>query len=106
MAAAAAAAAMAALQRVAQSSISTTASSYGSCKGAGASSSSVAVASDMAVPDQFPAGLRVLVVDDDNTCLKIVEQMLRRCLYRGNSCSFFFFVVVCFLIWAVIVYSF
>lgn len=31
------------------------------------------------VPDQFPAGLRVLVVDDDPTCLMILETMLRRC---------------------------
>lgn len=86
---------MAALQRVAQSSISTTASSYGSCKGAGvtttttntstktATSSSAAVASEMVVSDKFPVGLRVLVVDDDTTCLTILEKMLRRCLYHG-----------------------
>ncbi|RVW34525.1 Two-component response regulator ORR21 [Vitis vinifera] len=37
---------------------------------------------DVVVSDQFPAGLRVLVVDDDVTCLKILEQMLRRCLYH------------------------
>lgn len=30
-----------------------------------------------------PAGLRVLVVDDDPTCLKILEMMLRKCLYEG-----------------------
>ncbi len=64
---------MAALQRVA-SSVSATASNYGSCKGA---------AADAVVSDQFPAGLRVLVVDDDITCLRILEQMLRRCLYLG-----------------------
>ncbi|XP_044488438.1 two-component response regulator ORR21-like isoform X2 [Mangifera indica] len=64
---------MAALQRLGQSS----AGGYGaSCNGA-----------DMAVPDQFPAGLRVLVVDDDHACLKIVEQMLRRCLYQVTTCS-------------------
>ena len=40
---------------------------------------------DVVVSDQFPAGLRVLVVDDDVTCLKILEQMLRRCLYHGES---------------------
>ena len=76
---------MAALHRVAQSSISTTASSYGSCKGAGATPSSAAVTTEMVVPDQFPVGLRVLVVDDDTTCLRILEQMLRRCLYHGMS---------------------
>ena len=26
----------------------------------------------------FPAGLKVLLVDDDPTCLKVVESMLRR----------------------------
>ncbi|KAJ8540381.1 hypothetical protein K7X08_030300 [Anisodus acutangulus] len=31
---------------------------------------------------QFPAGLRVLVVDDDPTCLMILEQMLRKCHYE------------------------
>ncbi|KAL6003387.1 hypothetical protein ACLOJK_023610 [Asimina triloba] len=37
-----------------------------------------------AAADQFPAGLRVLVVDDDRACLKIMVQMLRKCLYRGQ----------------------
>lgn len=60
---------MAALQRIVQSSGG---SGYGSSR-----------AADVAVPDQFPAGLRVLVVDDDITCLRILEQMLRRCLYNG-----------------------
>ncbi len=32
----------------------------------------------------FPAGLRLLVVDDDPLCLKVVEQMLRRCNYIGE----------------------
>lgn len=79
---------MAALQSGVQSCLSTTASSFGSCKGGGASSSSAA--NVMAVPDQFPAGLRVLVVDDDTTCLAILEQMLRRCLYQGLSFYLFF----------------
>ncbi|GAB4828710.1 hypothetical protein Ancab_018375 [Ancistrocladus abbreviatus] len=43
--------------------------------------------SSMVLSDQFPAGLRVLVVDDDTTCLKILEQMLRRCLYAVTLCS-------------------
>lgn len=37
------------------------------------------------VSDQFPAGLRVLVVDDDSTCLMILEKMLRHCKYEGTS---------------------
>lgn len=48
-----------------------------------ASSSSVRKAGE-AVPDQFPAGLRVLVVDDDPTCLMILEKMLRICRYDGK----------------------
>lgn len=47
-----------------------------------ASSSAAWRAGDV-VPDQFPAGLRVLVVDDDPTCLMILEKMLRTCLYEG-----------------------
>ena len=31
----------------------------------------------------FPAGLRVLVVDDDLLCLKVVEKMLKTCGYTG-----------------------
>ncbi|EOA18947.1 hypothetical protein CARUB_v10007581mg [Capsella rubella] len=37
--------------------------------------------------DPFPAGLRVLVVDDDPTCLMILERMLRTCLYRVTKCN-------------------
>ncbi|XP_054810213.1 two-component response regulator ORR21-like [Prosopis cineraria] len=72
---------MAALQRVTQSSMTTSASSYGTCKGGGAA------ASEKAVPDKFPAGLRVLVVDDDITTLKIIEQMSLKCHYRVTTCS-------------------
>ncbi|XP_057478311.1 two-component response regulator ORR21-like [Actinidia eriantha] len=42
---------------------------------------------ELVVSDQFPAGLRVLVVDDDVTCLRILEQMLRRCTYHVTTCS-------------------
>lgn len=35
---------------------------------------------------QFPAGLKVLVVDDDPLCLKIVEHQLRRCNYEVTTC--------------------
>lgn len=37
--------------------------------------------------DQFPAGLRVLVVDDDPTCLRIMEKMLKYCLYEVTKCN-------------------
>ena len=46
---------------------------------------SVVMKSGDAVSDQFPAGLRVLVVDDDPTCLMILEKMLRTCLYEGTT---------------------
>ncbi|EYU30138.1 hypothetical protein ABFS82_05G047400 [Erythranthe guttata] len=39
------------------------------------------------VPEQFPVGLRVLVVDDDVICLRVLEQMLRKCMYQVTSCS-------------------
>ncbi|XP_075522471.1 two-component response regulator ORR21-like [Primulina tabacum] len=41
----------------------------------------------LVVPEQFPAGLRVLVVDDDVVCLRVLEQMLRKCMYSVTSCS-------------------
>ena len=34
---------------------------------------------------RFPVGLRVLVVDDDPLCLRIVEKMLKRCQYEGAA---------------------
>ncbi|GLJ05219.1 hypothetical protein SUGI_0013970 [Cryptomeria japonica] len=43
--------------------------------------------SESGITNQFPAGLRVLVVDDDPTCLKIIDKMLRRCLYEVTTCS-------------------
>lgn len=45
------------------------------------------------VSDQFPAGLRVLVVDDDPTCLRILEKMLQNCCYAGLFNSNFFFLL-------------
>ncbi|KAL8226997.1 hypothetical protein R6Q57_016829 [Mikania cordata] len=39
------------------------------------------------VPDKFPAGLRVLVVDDDPTCLMIIEKMMKKCNYEAIICN-------------------
>jgi len=35
--------------------------------------------------DQFPVGMRVLAVDDDPTCLKVLENLLRRCQYHVTT---------------------
>jgi hypothetical protein len=37
---------------------------------------------EMAV-DTFPAGLRVLAIDDDRVCLKVLERQLKYCNYNG-----------------------
>ncbi|XP_073360677.1 two-component response regulator ORR22-like [Aegilops tauschii subsp. strangulata] len=37
---------------------------------------------DRAAEDKFPEGLRVLVVDDDRVCLKVLEALLRHCKYQ------------------------
>ncbi|KAF3328210.1 response regulator [Carex littledalei] len=37
--------------------------------------------------EAFPMGLRVLVVDDDPTWLKILEKMLRKCSYEVTTCG-------------------
>lgn len=34
--------------------------------------------------DEFLSGLKVMVVDDDPLCLKVVEQMLKKCSYTGQ----------------------
>ncbi|XP_021994877.1 two-component response regulator ARR2 isoform X1 [Helianthus annuus] len=57
-------------------------SSGGSWKSAGGGGGG-----DGGVSDQFPAGLRVLVVDDDPTCLMILEKMLRHCNYEVTKCN-------------------
>lgn len=36
--------------------------------------------------DDFLNGLKVMVVDDDPLCLKVVEHMLRRCSYTVTTC--------------------
>ncbi|WCJ29860.1 Two-component response regulator ORR24 [Euphorbia peplus] len=35
--------------------------------------------------DKFPVGMRVLAVDDDPTCLKILETLLRKCHYHVTT---------------------
>lgn len=40
--------------------------------------------------DHFPVGLRVLAVDDDRACLKLLEALLRRCQYHGYFYLCFF----------------
>ncbi|KAI9378000.1 hypothetical protein POPTR_018G021300v4 [Populus trichocarpa] len=37
--------------------------------------------------DQFPIGMRVLAVDDDPTCLLLLETLLRRCQYNVTTTS-------------------
>ncbi|XP_038984889.1 two-component response regulator ORR21 isoform X2 [Phoenix dactylifera] len=37
------------------------------------------------MPKDFPMGMRVIVVDDDTTCLKVLERMLLECGY--NACT-------------------
>lgn len=48
----------------------------------------VAMAEEWAEWDRFPVGLKVLVVDDDDTCLTILKQKLLRCCYDGEFVSF------------------
>ncbi|KAF8730111.1 hypothetical protein HU200_017080 [Digitaria exilis] len=38
-----------------------------------------------AVGNQFPVGMRVLAVDDDPVCLKVLETLLRRCKYHVTT---------------------
>ncbi|PWA50408.1 cheY-like superfamily [Artemisia annua] len=43
--------------------------------------------SSSVVPEKFPAGLRVLVVDDDPIWLMILEKMLKKCNYEATVCN-------------------
>ncbi|CAH8260765.1 unnamed protein product [Arabidopsis lyrata] len=54
---------------------------------AGGSSSGRNQGGGETVVEMFPSGLRVLVVDDDPTCLMILERMLRTCLYEVTKCN-------------------
>ncbi|KAF7104524.1 hypothetical protein CFC21_105415 [Triticum aestivum] len=38
-----------------------------------------------AAEDKFPEGLRVLAVDDDCVCLKVLENLLRGCKYHPTT---------------------
>ncbi|OAY56080.1 two-component response regulator ARR2 [Manihot esculenta] len=51
------------------------------------SSSSGAWKAEDLVDDKFPVGLRVLAVDDNQTCLLTLEKMLMSCLYEVTKCS-------------------
>ena len=48
----------------------------------------VKVMNDEEANDDFPIGMRVLVVDDDPICLLLLENLLRRCQYNGMFYSF------------------
>ncbi|CAH2077306.1 unnamed protein product [Thlaspi arvense] len=43
------------------------------------------VKQDFGAVDQFPVGMRVLAVDDDQTCLRILETLLHRCQYHVTT---------------------
>jgi len=40
--------------------------------------------------DEFQLGMHILAVDDDRTCLKILERLLEKCQYHGMPFFFFF----------------
>lgn len=37
--------------------------------------------------EKFPVGMRVLAVDDDRACLKVLEQLLKKCQYEVTICN-------------------
>ncbi|KAH7855276.1 hypothetical protein Vadar_023141 [Vaccinium darrowii] len=39
--------------------------------------------SNVSKNDRFPVGMRVLAVDDDQVCLKLLDDLLRKCQYHG-----------------------
>lgn len=47
------------------------------------------------VKDPFPVGMRVLAVDDDPTCLRLLDVLLRRCQYQGLVLLGFAFRLPC-----------
>lgn len=57
------------------------------------------VGEEVAAGDRFPVGMRILAVDDDQTCLKVLESLLRKCQYHGSLplfLSFFSFQFIQF----------
>ena len=52
--------------------------------------------------EKFPIGMRVLAVDDDPTCLLLLETLLRRCQYNGLSLSRFIDLFMCFWTWVLV----
>ncbi|XP_022921832.1 two-component response regulator ORR22-like [Cucurbita moschata] len=46
---------------------------------------SVDSAGDGGAADHFPVGMRVLAVDDDPICLKVLEHLLRKCQYHVTT---------------------
>lgn len=68
--------------------MATTAHSFTPISSSSISGNSRALAkADSTSCDSFPAGLRVLVVDDDPICLLILDKMLRRCQYKVTTCG-------------------
>lgn len=52
--------------------------------------------------DRFPVGMRVLAVDDDPICLKLLDTLLRKCQYRGLfpfCCNCFVFLNLSVILW-------
>lgn len=51
--------------------------------------------------DRFPVGMRVLAVDDDQTCLKVLEKMLMQCRYHGSLILLMMLVILnyCMFSW-------
>ncbi|KAH1081226.1 hypothetical protein J1N35_020987 [Gossypium stocksii] len=41
----------------------------------------------MTLAGEFPAGLKILIVDDDRTCLLVLERMLRKFSYQVTKCQ-------------------
>lgn len=57
------------------------------------------------IPKDFPEGLRVLVVDDDTICLRILERMLLECRYNGKFYGWKNSIFHCLLVVFDLVYS-
>lgn len=49
--------------------------------------------------DNFPVGMRVLAVDDDSTCLMLLDGLLRKCQYQGLDFFSFFRSILSLLIY-------